>query len=259
MFCNAGRRSVAVALAALMAAMTVATLAGPAEPASAHHLPVSATFTADTDLDIGSGPLQGHRSAGTIALPLTFDATRTHVGMRHTESEIPWGLSSITVVAQTLRPGDFALAPDGSASIELPISVSLRQGAIELATMNVTVSSNPPGERMTAAGHVRLVGTSTLISNGFPLPSGGWPATLSLQGWLTPVPGPPPEDTTVPDLRELPRDIAGAEVVAAGLLPLYTDAIKARPAYVVHQTPAAGTVLDRGSTVTLQLKPGSAP
>ncbi|MDP9314710.1 MAG: FAD-binding protein [Chloroflexota bacterium] len=63
------------------------------------------------------------------------------------------------------------------------------------------------------------------------------------------------EQTTVPDVREMSRSIAENNIHAANLVPKFTGAT-APNAWVWTQSPEGGTVVDRGSTVTLQLKTG---
>jgi hypothetical protein len=68
-----------------------------------------------------------------------------------------------------------------------------------------------------------------------------------------------PARTVVPDVREESPRIAGSQVSSAGLIPKFTGATTARTSYVATETPAPGTIVARGSTVTMFLKPGPVP
>ena len=65
--------------------------------------------------------------------------------------------------------------------------------------------------------------------------------------------------TTVPDVREMTEAKAGDALRAADLEPKSTGATGLVGAWVGSQSPKAGTIVDRGSTVTLQLRTGPIP
>jgi PASTA domain len=82
-------------------------------------------------------------------------------------------------------------------------------------------------------------------------PAGGdWgrPADLSLSPTVV-----------VPDVIEFSKTFAAREVTAEGLIPKFTGATTAQSSYVVSETPAAGTEVDRGATITMRLRPGTPP
>jgi hypothetical protein len=68
-----------------------------------------------------------------------------------------------------------------------------------------------------------------------------------------------PNLAVVPDVRELYRNVAGQLVTAAGLVPRYTGTTTGTNLYVYSQSPAAGTIVNRGSQVTMQLRRGPIP
>jgi PASTA domain len=70
--------------------------------------------------------------------------------------------------------------------------------------------------------------------------------------------GPPPVTTTVPEVREAQRGAAISAVLSVGLVPHATGS-NASNAWVFSQSPSAGTVVDRGSTVNLRLRTGPLP
>jgi len=65
--------------------------------------------------------------------------------------------------------------------------------------------------------------------------------------------------TTVPDVFELQGTIAAHLVQQAGLVPKFTGATNPTAAFVISQSPLAGKVVSRGSTVTMRLKIGPVP
>ncbi len=70
--------------------------------------------------------------------------------------------------------------------------------------------------------------------------------------------GPPSTTTTVPDVREARRGAAISAVLTAGLVP-HTTGPDAPSAWVSSQSPNAGAVVDRGSSVNLRLRTGPLP
>jgi PASTA domain len=70
-----------------------------------------------------------------------------------------------------------------------------------------------------------------------------------------PPPPPPPVRVAVPDVHELLKADADAAVRAAGLVPAHTGSTSSS-AWVYRQTPAAGTSVNTGSTVTLEMRTG---
>ena len=58
----------------------------------------------------------------------------------------------------------------------------------------------------------------------------------------------------VPDVLDFSKGVAGQRVSAAGLVPRFTGATTAPDAYVDSQTPAPGTTVAPGSTVTIHLR-----
>jgi hypothetical protein len=64
--------------------------------------------------------------------------------------------------------------------------------------------------------------------------------------------------TTVPFVRELRQAQAAQQVTAAGLVPRFTGA-SGPGAWVFSQSPAGGRVVNRGTTVTMQLRTGPIP
>jgi PASTA domain len=95
--------------------------------------------------------------------------------------------------------------------------------------------------------HVKVHG------DGFAGAPGKFKAVYRLQ-W---VPDPPAPSTTVPNVRELDRDTADAQVRGAGLVPAHIPSNADADTWVRHQTPAAGQSAEVGSVVTLQLQAGS--
>ena len=65
--------------------------------------------------------------------------------------------------------------------------------------------------------------------------------------------------TTVPYVRELQHGVAGAQVIAAGLVPRFTGATPQPNAWVYTVSPAQGTIVRRGDTVTMYLRVGPVP
>jgi len=63
----------------------------------------------------------------------------------------------------------------------------------------------------------------------------------------------------VPDVRELLHGVAGQLVIAAGLVPKFVGSTSNPQAWVFTQSPAAGSDVRRGSTVTMNLKVGPIP
>jgi hypothetical protein len=86
-----------------------------------------------------------------------------------------------------------------------------------------------------------------------PAASGAWqaPVDLSAPGCVA--------TAHVPDVVGWSKRAAGPRVSAAGLVARFTGATTATNAYVATETPAPDTRVPRGSTVTMYLKPGSAP
>ena len=66
----------------------------------------------------------------------------------------------------------------------------------------------------------------------------------------------PIQYTKVPYVRELRADVAGDRVRAANLVPRFTGAVSDPYAWVYRVTPAEGTSVAVGSTVTLELRSG---
>jgi beta-lactam-binding protein with PASTA domain len=60
--------------------------------------------------------------------------------------------------------------------------------------------------------------------------------------------------TFVPDVEGVTRGLAGNEIRAADLVPKFFDP-PGNLREVVQQSPAAGTTVDRGTTVTLMIEP----
>jgi beta-lactam-binding protein with PASTA domain len=67
------------------------------------------------------------------------------------------------------------------------------------------------------------------------------------------LPSPPP--VSVPDVTELNKKNASDFVRAAGLVPKYRERTSGN--WVARQEPAAGTLVPRGSTVVLSLRPNA--
>jgi Zinc carboxypeptidase len=65
--------------------------------------------------------------------------------------------------------------------------------------------------------------------------------------------------TTVPYVRELKHGVAGAQVMAAGLVPRFTGVTPTANAWVYTQSPSGGTIVRRGDTVTMNLRVGPIP
>jgi PASTA domain len=87
-----------------------------------------------------------------------------------------------------------------------------------------------------------------------------WEVAVIVDGELDPLPPrhrTPTPHTTVPDVRELDRDTADAQLRDAGLLPAHIPLNADANSWVRHQTPAAGQTVDMGSVVTLQLQAAS--
>jgi hypothetical protein len=68
-----------------------------------------------------------------------------------------------------------------------------------------------------------------------------------------------PARTTVPDVVNAPKRAAGLRISAAGLVPSFTGATTATNAYVSTQTPQPGTIVTRGTTVTMHVVAGATP
>jgi hypothetical protein len=62
--------------------------------------------------------------------------------------------------------------------------------------------------------------------------------------------------TTVPYVRELKHGVAGAQVMAAGLVPRFTGVTPTANVWVYTQSPSGGTIVRRGDTVTMNLRVG---
>ena len=77
--------------------------------------------------------------------------------------------------------------------------------------------------------------------------------------WTAPINVSIPMTTLVPDVTGFTKRSAATQVTAAGLVPQFTGAITATTSYVATETPAPGTLVPRGTTVTLFLKQGIAP
>jgi hypothetical protein len=124
----------------------------------------------------------------------------------------------------------------------------------EDSDLNVVLTTNPPGSPVSPEpfGSVTLVGSGTF--NGGIL--GGSTGNLTISGRISAVV--PPPTTTVPDVREKRKNQAIAEILAAGLMSR-TTGTDGPDAWVYSQSPAAGTVVDQGSIVTLQLRTGPIP
>jgi beta-lactam-binding protein with PASTA domain len=61
----------------------------------------------------------------------------------------------------------------------------------------------------------------------------------------------------VPDVRELDRDTADAQLRQAGLVPAHIPPNANADSWVSHQTPEAGQNVDVDTVVTLQLQAGA--
>jgi hypothetical protein len=69
---------------------------------------------------------------------------------------------------------------------------------------------------------------------------------------------PPPQSTTVPDVREMSSGTAANEIRTAGLVPSFTGP-SGPHSWVASQSPPAGQMVNRGTTVTCYLKDGLIP
>jgi beta-lactam-binding protein with PASTA domain len=69
---------------------------------------------------------------------------------------------------------------------------------------------------------------------------------------------PPGGPTMVPEVTEMTRAAAANEIRAAGLVPAFTGA-SGPNTYVGSQSPRAGVVVDRGTTVTCRMLTGPIP
>jgi len=121
------------------------------------------------------------------------------------------------------------------------------------------------------AGYAAYAGGASLHRFGDPTPS--WVGHLTVsdmtyddQGWFarpwteypraqltTTVQCMSSVSVVVPDALGSSKGVAGQRVSAAGLLPWFTGATTTPGAYVDSQTPAPGTSVAPGSTVTLHL------
>ena len=135
-----------------------------------------------------------------------------------------------------------------------PAATGVWQAPVNLAAPSETTLA--PQVALDAAGNATAVwqrrsDADTIVqASSRPLARGVWQAPLTISIPMT---------TLVPEVTGLPKGFAGQQVTAAGLVPRFTGAVTANPSWVATETPAAGTLLPRGSTVTLFLKPGEAP
>jgi len=77
--------------------------------------------------------------------------------------------------------------------------------------------------------------------------------------WQPPFDLSTPRTVRVPDVVEFSKHFAALEVSAADLVPRFTGATTAPNSYVAAETPTPGTLVRRGSTVTMRLLGGPPP
>ena len=68
-----------------------------------------------------------------------------------------------------------------------------------------------------------------------------------------------PDDRTVPFVKFMESDFAAGRVQPADLVAAFTGDTEARESWVFTQSPAAGSIVRAGDTVTMQLRKGPVP
>lgn len=136
-----------------------------------------------------------------------------------------------------------AAHPAGSASWQAPVDLT----APGQTALEPQLAVDPAGDAV--AVWDRVSDANTIVQ------AASRPATLG--AWQAPVDLSAPTTTLVPDVIDWSKRLAGPEITAAGLVPRYTGATTATSSYVAAETPAPGTRVPVGSTVTSYLKPGS--
>ena len=76
-----------------------------------------------------------------------------------------------------------------------------------------------------------------------------------VDGFLVSVTSPA---VAVPDVTETSQAVAAQTIKAAGLVPKFTG-VSGPHSWVFHQSPAAGTIVTAGTTVTMALRSGPLP
>lgn len=220
--------------------------------------PLEGVFDGTATITTTFGQAQGPFSQ-SVRFRVTLNGARTVIAIAsfptiQTTFDTPFGRNTTTVTRISGGSGSYA-----AGNIMMPLALRFDH-SIDLpffeedSTFNVVLTTNPPGSPVNPEpfGDVTLVGTAPF--NGGIL--GGSTGTLTIAGTISAFVLPP--RTTVPNVRELPRDTAIAMVRAARLTPRTTGA-DGPGAWVFSQSPAAETVVDEGSTVTLQLRTGPIP
>jgi hypothetical protein len=119
-------------------------------------------------------------------------------------------------------------------------------------------TSDPLGHPQNQTAPVALL-TPTPLSVGQSLQADGGlhiqVVSALVDGFLVNVTGPTVE---VPDVTEFSKGVAAQAITAAGLVPKFTG-VSGPKSWVFHQSPAAGTLVLAGTTVTMALKSGLPP
>lgn len=200
------------------------------------------------------------QARGPFARPVQFrimiNAARTTITLTtfppiQVTFNTPLGRNTTTITRSSGGSGSYA-----AGRIRMPLGLRFDQSHILArgSDLNVMLSTDPPGSPLSPQpfGNLTLVGSGTFQGGTL----GGQTGTLNIRGTLSAVV--PPPTTTVPNVRELRRDLAVAQVVAARLVPRSTG-VDQPDAWVFTQSPSPGTVVNEGSTVTLQLRTGPIP
>ena len=186
-----------------------------------------------------------------IELDVVLNGARTEIAITSFFAikvgfDTPLGFNVATLTRTSGGTGSYS-----AGAIVLPLGLHL-DNSIDVpffeedSDLSVELTTSPPGSPVTPEpfGHVRLVGSGT-FQGGY---LGGSTADLTVDGTLSP----PPPPTTVPDVRELRKNLAIPQIVAAGLT-VRTTGTDGVNAWVFSQSPTGGTVVHRGSVVTLLL------
>jgi PASTA domain len=213
------------------------------------------TATLTTTFDQASGPY-----VENVAFNVVLDGARTMITLVSfpiiTETFEIDGLGENTTTI-TRRGG--GTGSYNAGSIVLPLALRFDHSIDipffqEDSDFNVVLTTAPPGSPLTPEpyGNVTLAG-SAVFSGGV---LAGDTGTLVVTGTISQFTPPPP--VTVPDVRESLKGDAIAELRAVGLggRSVGTDG---PDAWVYRQAPPAGTIVPRGSIVTLQLRVGPRP
>jgi hypothetical protein len=211
------------------------------------------TATVTTTFVGGEGPyVKPLRMTAVLNGERTVIALTSYLSITTDVFETPLGLNQTTVTKTSGGIGAYA-----SGHISLPVTLRFDQSIDvpfyeEDSTLSLTLRTDAPGVPVSQPpyGRVKLVGNGQFDGGVL----GGSTGTVVLDGVLA-----APMPTTVPDVRELRKAVAVSLVHAAGLESRVVGAASSPNAWVFTQSPAAETVVFRGSTVTLNLRSGPIP